>query len=508
MIDVIIVNYNGMEYLPACLETLFASRYPAFQVIVVDNCSTDGSVRWIKEHYPMVTVIENAANEGFGKANVKGIRHGNAPCFALLNNDTKVDKEWLVRLAEVMENDPDCAAACSRLLFMDHPEVINAAGGGMNVLGYGYDHGIFSIARRSPHEIKNVLFPTAAACLIRRFAFDDVQGFDPSFFMYHEDVDLGWRFNLRGYTVKYVPESTVYHAFGGTSMKSGSMQFRNRLGLRHALRSLLKNYETETLKDVLPLFCRININNFRAGIATGFFRALLWNLVRLPDTVVHRCRVQRHRKMSDQNLSSLIWQDTHMPVQFPDYRAYNRNSFESEYAPEDEVHFIDNTTCHLGYGWYPCECYPGDNTTLYRWTREEALFFFRYSGKNALLSLKVLGLPELLGMKRTFTVQLMEHVEHSSLKTSLKHYKTSLKHYKTSLKYYKTSLKYYKTSLKHYFTIESDLWEYFNIPLSGEAGIVEVKLSVDETWSPHDKFNNRDYRHLGIGVAEALIVMQ
>ncbi|MBF0228862.1 MAG: glycosyltransferase family 2 protein [Desulfamplus sp.] len=340
-VDIVIVNYNGMDYLPACLETLFLSKYPKFSVIVVDNNSVDSSVNWVKSNYPQVTVIKNKKNEGFGKANLRGIKYGSSPFFVLLNNDTKVDPQWLLPLVEIMQKEPLCASACSRLMFMDRPNVINAAGGGMNFVGYGYDHDIFSTApSQSPYlsdslslsskistnngvsqllspdfyKIKEVFFPTAAACLIRRSAFDDIGGFDSSFFIYHEDVDLGWRFHLRGYSVKYIPQSIVFHAFGGTSLKSGSLYFRNRLGLRHALRSLLKNYEINTLKRVVPIFCRLGINNFRAGIPTGFFRAILWNLLRLPDTIIQRARVQRHRKVTDKELESLIWQEIALPV--------------------------------------------------------------------------------------------------------------------------------------------------------------------------------------------------
>ncbi|MBF0375936.1 MAG: glycosyltransferase family 2 protein [Desulfamplus sp.] len=340
-IDIIIVNYNGMDYLPACLEALFLSKYPKFSVIVVDNNSVDNSVNWVQSNYPQVTVIKNKRNEGFGKANLRGIKYGNSPFFALLNNDTKVEPQWLLPLVEVMKKEPKCAAACSRLMFMDKPNVINAAGGGMNFVGYGFDYEIFSTAPSQSsysanslslgseistnngvsqllstdfYKIKEVFFPTAAACLIRRSAFDDVGGFDKSFFMYHEDVDLGWRFHLKGYSVKYIPNSVVFHAFGGTSLKSGSLYFRNRLGLRHALRSLLKNYEITTLKKVLPIFCQLSINNFRAGIPTGFFRAILWNALRLPDTIIQRARVQRDRRVTDKELEPLIWQDIALPV--------------------------------------------------------------------------------------------------------------------------------------------------------------------------------------------------
>jgi len=487
-IDIIIVNYNGMDYLPSCLKALFSSQYPPFSVIVVDNHSVDESVNWIKANYPEVILIENRRNIGFGNANLKGIHHGSAPFFALLNNDTRVDSNWLLPLVNMMKKDPLCAAACSRLLFMDHPEVINAAGGGMNFVGYGYDHDIFSIASSASTEIKEVFFPTAAACLIRRSAFDDIDGFDRAFFMYHEDVDLGWRFHLRGYSVKYIPQSVVFHAFGGTSLKSGSMHFRNRLGLRHALRTLLKNYEIERLKQVVPLFCKLSINNFLAGIPTGFFRALFWNFLRIPDTIIKRVRIQRRRRVADKELFPLIWQDVYLPVQFPDYQINNISSFIQKYNKNNVIDLIDTRSCNLGYGWHSCELYFGDGQTLYRWTREQAKFFFWHSGKESVLKLKVLGLSELLGGKRAFSIELRWVDQDGDGKDE------AVENMMCSSK-----------SVRGSFTVNSDQWECFEIPFSGSEGAVEVHISVESTWSPHEKFNNRDYRRFGIGVASAEI---
>lgn len=490
-IDIIIVNYNGIEYLPVCLEALCASEYPDFSVIIVDNNSTDKSVDWIKTNYPDVMVIQNRVNEGFGKANQQGIMHSNSPFFALLNSDTKVDPKWLLPLARTIRDEPLCAAVCSKLLFMNYPEVINAAGGGMNFVGYGYDHDIFSVAAVASSEIKDVFFPTAAACLVRRSAFDHIDGFDDSFFMYHEDVDLGWRFHLMGYSVKYIPDSAVYHAFGGTSLKSGSMHFRNRLGLRHALRSLLKNYEIETLKRVLPVFFQLSIRNFMAGIPTGFFRALFWNFLMMPDTIIKRSRVQRQRKLTDKEISWLIWQDVYLPAYFPDYRINTIDTFTQNHINNNhtDIDLIDNKNCNLGFGWHSCETCSDGSHTLFRWTREGAQFFFWNSDQDSILTLKVLGLSDLLGMKREVIVELTYPSKDNPDED----------------RYQPENIKEHCKRTRHHFNICSDQWEYIEIPLSGSPGTVEVQIFPSSTWSPHKKFNNSDYRRLGIGVASAII---
>ncbi len=491
-IDVIVVNYNGISFLPNCLRTLFDSNYPDFSVIVVDNGSTDGSVQWISAHYPQVTVLASKGNDGFGKGNTKGMLNGTAEYVALLNTDTEVDKNWLMPLIETMIFDKTCAAACSQLVFASHPEVINAAGGGMNWIGYGYDHQMFSMRSCQSDTPQNVLFPTAAACLIRRSAFTTVGGFDPSFFMYHEDVDLGWRLNLAGYSVKYVPQSIVKHAFGGTSNRDG-MAFRNRLGIRHALRSVLKNYEAKTLFRVLPQLFLLGVGNYRAGVATGFFRGVLWNLLRLPSTVVERARVQRGRKVSDEKMTALIWQDIYLPVYWPDYRLrsfteyavndgdYKYHSDRSEYSDHQNhqdydhhgtIDLVSEAGRNLGYGWYQREPLLHEKTQFFRWTGSVATFYLWHAGGKSVLSLTLLGLVDVVGRNRRFTLVMQGRGK----------------------------------GVKQRFSnnvIETNQWETHSFYYSGIPGPVEVTIDVHDPWIPHDRLKNRDYRTLGIGVREA-----
>lgn len=462
-VDVIIVNYNGMDHLPLCLEALFRSDYPDFSVVLVDNNSVDNSVNWVREHYPRVTLVENKKNIGFGRANAIGIEKGAAPLIALLNNDTRVEKGWLRNLVQVMVEEEMCGAVCSKLLFMDEPNLVNAAGGGMNFVGHGFDHDLYLLDKKEEKTIRDVFFPTAAACLIKRTVFKEIGGFDKKMFMYHEDVDLGWRMWLKGFSVKYVSDSVVYHAFGGTSMKSGSMAFRNRLGMRHSLRSLLKNYEFSTLKAVLPVFFRLNMRNFLSGVPTGFFRGLAWNVVNLPGTIKERISIQSGRRVSDQRLAPLIWQDIPLPVHFPDYKASRIDFFRENSCCGDAVDVVSNADNALGYGWYPVEIYFKDGKTPYRWTREEALFFFHHGGGEVHLNLGILGLAGIVGRERTFSITVNRDVP-------------------------------------ELFTLASDEWEPVQLKYTGAQGPVEVKLSVHDPWSPHDIFHNRDYRQLGIGV--------
>jgi len=466
-VDIIIVNYNGMEHLPGCLESLFKTDYPLFSITLVDNDSRDGSPEWVKEKYHEVRVIRNSQNLGFGKANNIGIEKSHSPYIALLNSDTVVEKGWLKPLVETARKDPSVAVTCSKLLFLKNPRIVNGVGGGMNYVGYGYDIGAYEVNEGQFEEKSDVFFPTAAACVLKRSAFEEVGGFDERFFMYHEDVDLGWRLRLKGYCIKCVPDSVVHHAFGGTSRKSGSMAFRNNLGQRHALRSLIKNYEWITLSRVLPLFIAMGLRNTIRERSPNFLKCLLWNITRLPDTLYERKKIQGTRKIRDKELIPLIWQDIPLPFHFPDYTVMDLKSFSGGRRRISTCDMSDSRPDNLGYGWHGIELYFGDGRTRYRWSKGEAVFYLWNNHGEGIISLDVLGLSETLKRDRTFSVRVNDEKPCE-------------------------------------LNLTSDDWETVTVPYHGEPGPLDIRIELAaDTWSPHDQFANGDHRRLGIGVRRA-----
>jgi len=465
-VDIIIVNYNGMAHLPSCMESVFRTDYSVFSVIVVDNASEDGSPEWVKENYPAVRLIQNEANLGFGKANMIGVQAGCSPLAALLNSDTRVTRNWLASLVQGIQEDESIGAVCSKLLFMRNPRVLNSAGGGMNFVGYGYDIGIFEIDNGRFDQKKEVFFPCAAACLLKKSALQEVGGFDDQFFMYHEDVDLGWRFHLKGYSIRYVPASVVYHAFGGTSIGSGGMAFRNRLGQRHALRSLLKNYEFPTLSRALPIFLGLGLRHALVSRSFDFIQCIAWNVKKLPDTLRMRKRIQNSRKVRDRQLIPLIWQDVTLPFQFPDYEGFTLESFLKSRNRRPCVEMAKKDSAALGYGWHALELDFRDPAICYRWSKEEAVFYLWNPFGDGVLEMEVLALSDTLRCPRKFFVSINGDAPHE-------------------------------------FSIESDEWETIRLSHTAEKGPLEIKLSVESPWKPDDYFNNGDVRALGIGVKAA-----
>ncbi|NOZ78827.1 MAG: glycosyltransferase [Acidobacteria bacterium] len=297
-VSVVLVNYNGREHLERCLPALTQTRRVPIEIIVVDNGSADGSVSWLRETFPDVRVIAQDRNLGFGAANAVGIRAAQHAFVALLNADTVVDPDWLYPLLETLMQDPDAGAVCSTLRLLERPGILNAHGGGMSKLGFGFDHD-FGMPYRAGTAMREVLFPTAAAMLMRRRDFERFGGFDPAFFMYHEDVDLGWRIWLSGQKVLCSEASEVFHLFGGTTRSERSLAWREKLGARHSFRSILVCARPVTILKVVKGLLRLWRQTHTLGVG---LHVMMWNVVRLPSTIARRRWVQRGRQISDREL--------------------------------------------------------------------------------------------------------------------------------------------------------------------------------------------------------------
>jgi hypothetical protein len=319
-VSVVIVSFNGRRHLERCLPALLATTGVALDTIVADNGSEDGTVAWVHERFPNVRVLELGRNLGFGAANGRGVEAARGEMIALLNSDTVVEPGWLAVLLRTLEADPTIAAACSTLRLLDRPGLLNARGGGMSRLGYGFDRDYLFPADPSglgpEPELREVLFPTAAAMLMRRADFLAIGGFDPAMFMYHEDVDLGWRLWLSGRRVVACRDSIVGHALGGGSPAQAGQVWKQRLGARHNVRTLLKCCEADPLVRALLGIVRLWLGHRAIGQASG---AVAWNLLHLPGTLRQRRLVQRGRRISDAALSSrgLISQSA-LPPTAPD----------------------------------------------------------------------------------------------------------------------------------------------------------------------------------------------
>lgn len=217
-VSVIILNYNGQHLLSECLDSLRKQIFRDFELIFVDNGSTDGSVVFVKENYPEVKVLENRENLGFGEGNNAGMRVAGGKYIALLNNDTVTHPEWLQRLFEAAEHSPRTFGMwASKILFYDRPDTIDTAGHLMYPDGLNIGRGRGEIDKGQYDREEEVFFPSGCAALYLKKMLDEVGYFDPDFFAYGDDTELGLRARLAAWKCLFVPSSVVYHKYSATS---------------------------------------------------------------------------------------------------------------------------------------------------------------------------------------------------------------------------------------------------------------------------------------------------
>lgn len=209
--SVIVVSWNGRNWLGRCLDALLAQQGD-FEIIVVDNASTDGSAAFLRETYPAVRVHPMTDNAGFAAGNNAGARVAQATEFlAFLNNDTEVERGWLAALIAALERTPEAAMAAAHIVRFDPPGIIDSAGDGYLRAGGAFKRH-HDEPERGPEPAGDPFGVCGAACLVRRAAFEALGGFDERFFMVYEDVDLSYRARLAGHRIIYVPEARVRHA--------------------------------------------------------------------------------------------------------------------------------------------------------------------------------------------------------------------------------------------------------------------------------------------------------
>lgn len=268
-LSVVIVNWNSRDDLQACLTSLHAQTHPDLEVIVVDNGSTDGSAEVVASDFPRCVLLRQDENVGFAEGCNRGIDAATGPWIALLNNDTVVDPEWARALAGAAEREPaPCGMLQSLLLFMDRRDTINSTGIELtrHATGRDRDEGRPRTAAQA-REAQDVFCPTAGAAAYRRAMLDVIRlstgYFDRDHFMYLEDLDLGWRARLAGWTARFVPNAVVYHKWHGSSGRRGR-SWLIVLARTNRIRSLLKNASPSFMARTSP----------RTAIAIG---ELLWH---------------------------------------------------------------------------------------------------------------------------------------------------------------------------------------------------------------------------------------
>lgn len=257
-VSVIIVNWNGAQFLERCLSALAAQTVRPCEIILLDNASADGSLE-IARRFSGVRLLALKENTGFARGNNLAIEAASAEAewIALINPDAFAEPGWLEALLAATKRNPDYDVFSSKLLNAADPQLLDGAGDAYHMSGLVRRIGKDMPVRSGPENEIEVFSPCAAAAMYRRAALSKVGGFDETYFCYVEDVDLGFRLRLAGYRCLYVPKSAAHHVGSGTTGGQHS-DFAAYHGHRNLVWTFIKDMPGLLFWVLLPLHLLLN----------------------------------------------------------------------------------------------------------------------------------------------------------------------------------------------------------------------------------------------------------
>ena len=306
---VVIVNFNGKEFLCRCLESLARQTFSNFKTVIVDNFSQDGSVDEVENLFPNVKVVRLDKNMGFSAANNYAIEQAqDFHWVALLNPDTKVEPDWLLNLHIAAEENPEYEFFGSHLRKQNSLGKLDGTGDVYHLCGLAWrrDHGMPE--NQTSRSVGEIFSPCAAAAMYRRDIFIDVGGFDERFFCYFEDVDLAFRLRLKGYRCLYVPSAKVEHF--GSGITGRRSDFAVYHGHRNMVWAYVKNMPSLLLWCGLPQHILANVAALVFFSLTGqggaIFKAKKDAFLGLKKTLEQRKLIQKNKIISSKSLKKII----------------------------------------------------------------------------------------------------------------------------------------------------------------------------------------------------------
>lgn len=306
-VSIITVNYNGKKFLKNFFNSIKDLKYQNLEIIFVDNASNDESIEFVRGNYPEVKIMENKKNLGFAVANNKAAKGAKGKFLFFLNNDTMINSNAISELVKIMEENQKIGVCGCKIMSYDKERHFHT-GIGIDVFGY-------------PIVWSKVFYIEGSALFIRKKLFEELEGFDLKYFMFHEDIDLAWRVQLLGYRIMALSRAVVYHVAGGSASggethqgKYKSSYLRRYYSERNNIRTLLKNYQTLTLLFIIPFYFFVNLIEiliylamFKFKVVYLYLKAYIWNLVNLGDTFRERTKIQKSRVVSDKQLMDKMY---------------------------------------------------------------------------------------------------------------------------------------------------------------------------------------------------------
>jgi GT2 family glycosyltransferase len=255
-VAIVILNWNGKFFLEKFLPEVIRHSSHIADIFVADNNSSDESVAFLRAKFPEVKIILNQSNLGFAGGYNEALKHIQSEYYILLNSDVEVTESWIEPLLDLMQKEIHIAACQPKIRSYKQPaefEYAGAAGGFIDKFGYPFCRGrIFSSLEKDQlqyEDTKEIFWATGACLVVRSKIFQQLGGFDETFFAHMEEIDLCWRMHRAGYKIMCCPASIVYHIGGGTLPKNNPR--KTYFNFRNNLMMVYKNAKPEDLFSIL-----------------------------------------------------------------------------------------------------------------------------------------------------------------------------------------------------------------------------------------------------------------
>lgn len=308
-VSVIIPNWNGLEHLNVCLTSLRKQQGIEFEVILVDNGSTDGSQSYVRDNFPDVNLIELNENRGFTGANIVGYANSKGDIVTLLNNDTEVERDWLATIVDAFQRHPEVGIVASKMLLFDRRDHFHTAGDFYRLDGIPGNRGVWQRDIGQYDREEYVFSACGGSAAYRRSMIDEIGFLDQSYYFSCEDTDLSWRAQLAGWKVLYVPEAVVFHKLQATGGSVTASYYDGRnfifLILKNYPYSLLKKYWLPILRSQLKI-TRLALKSWRGRAARARLRGQIVGLLLGFKMVSKRRSIQTTRRVPDDYLTSVL----------------------------------------------------------------------------------------------------------------------------------------------------------------------------------------------------------
>lgn len=309
-ISIIIVNYNGQKYLHDCLSSIENNPGGLYEVILVDNASSDNSVNFVKENFPKIKIIQNNENLGFASGSNIGIRQVKGEFVLLLNNDTIVEKNFLGNFIRAFDEIPNLGCVQPKIVLMKDNNTLDSCGSYLTDTSFLYHYGYNKDQSLDKYNHPFPIFSVkGVAILTKKEIIEKIGLFDDDFWCYFEETDFCNRLWLAGYECWYYPKVKIFHAAGGTTLtyfQNNYIQFHN---FKNKLASFIMNFEAITLLKFLPIYLVINfflgiffLIKLKPKYFAFLIKALWWNMTHFKRTMLKRHHVQPLRKISDKDI--------------------------------------------------------------------------------------------------------------------------------------------------------------------------------------------------------------